>query len=222
MLCEFCEKICKNKISYAQHRIRCKSNPDRIIIISSFIAYNTKLKNKELTKEHSNQYVKAAKLGLDKPQISDETRSKLSKFQKGKKWSDERKKEHSEIMSRVVAENPEVYSNKQKRVIQEYNGNKFDSSWELIVAKYFDEKFIRWERNVKPFPYFWNDKWHLYFPDFYLPDEDIFVEVKGYKTDRDIEKWKAVENLIVFFQKEISLIRENKFKFDRARIGSHS
>ncbi len=44
MNCEFCDKLCKNKNSLAQHIIRCKSNPDKIIIKSNFIKYNDKIK----------------------------------------------------------------------------------------------------------------------------------------------------------------------------------
>ena len=38
--CKYCNKECKNKNSLAQHEIRCKDNPNKIQVISNFIAYN--------------------------------------------------------------------------------------------------------------------------------------------------------------------------------------
>ena len=53
------------------------------------------------------------------------------------------------------------------------------------------------------FEYEWENKIHLYFPDFYLPDYDIYIEVKGYERERDRCKWKVVPNLLVLKKKEI-------------------
>jgi hypothetical protein len=33
-------------------------------------------------------------------------------------------------------------------------------------------------------------KSHRYFPDFYLPETEEYIEIKGYKTERDEAKWK--------------------------------
>lgn len=59
-----------------------------------------------------------------------------------------------------------------------------DGTWEALVARLMDEAGIRWQRNRRGFAYIGRDgKRHLYFPDFYLPDYDLFVEVKGYLDD---------------------------------------
>lgn len=50
--CKYCNKICKNKNSLAQHEIRCKFNPNRLE--SAFVKFNKerdKVWNKGLTKE---------------------------------------------------------------------------------------------------------------------------------------------------------------------------
>lgn len=65
-----------------------------------------------------------------------------------------------------------------------------DSSWELAYAKYLDENNIKWKRNWIKFPYHVDETVHYYIPDFFLIDENCFVEIKGYKTDRDDLKWK--------------------------------
>ena len=45
-----------------------------------------------------------------------------------------------------------------------------------------------------------------YTPDFYLPDEDIYIEIKGYKTIKDEAKWSQFpidKRLKVLFDKGI-------------------
>lgn len=58
---------------------------------------------------------------------------------------------------------------------------------------------------------FGKDDVHLYFPDFYLSDYDIYIEVKGYKRERDICKWNAVKNLLVITKLEMKHINDNDF-----------
>lgn len=64
-----------------------------------------------------------------------------------------------------------------------------DSSWEVAYAKYLDENNIRWIRNEIMFPYPWGKRKRYYIPDFYLIDEQLYVEIKGLKTDKDTAKW---------------------------------
>ena len=66
--------------------------------------------------------------------------------------------------------------------------------------------------NLKYFPYIHNEKEHLYNPDFYLPDYNIYVEVKGYYADKDLAKWKYfTEKLYVLKAAEIDAINKDKF-----------
>jgi len=65
-----------------------------------------------------------------------------------------------------------------------YKGIWLRSSWELIFAQYQDMMGIEWQYEPEAFPitYFHDDKQRegTYRPDFYLPKEDIYYEVKGY------------------------------------------
>lgn len=66
------------------------------------------------------------------------------------------------------------------RGIVEYNGVMLDSSWELILAKRLDELKIKWIRPSEPLP--WEDDEgisHNYFPDFYLPDYNLYLDPKN-------------------------------------------
>lgn len=149
---------------------------------------------------------------MEKPLISQDTKEKISKYRTGKFYTEEQKKNHSDIMKRVVELNPDSYSknNVVGRVKNiDYNGVKLKGSWEVLVAKWLDSYQIKWGHETRYFEYEWNGV-RKYFPDFYLPEYDLYIEVKGYETERDIAKWRSLPNLIVFKLNEIKLIKNNK------------
>lgn len=211
-ICKYCGKICKNKNSLAQHEIRCKENPNKIKIVSNFIEYNNSIKNGE--RNASNQFIKAKELGLPIPEVSEETRKKLGKGWRGKRLPETMKKNISESMKRVVKEKPESYNGvningKVKKY--DYKGIKLDGSWELLVAQYLDFNNIKWKRPRKGFEYIWNNDKHIYYPDFYLTDYNVYIEVKGFETERDYIKWKSLSNLIIIKRKEIDDIKNSQY-----------
>ena len=208
-ICRHCGKVCKNKNSLAQHEIRCKENPDKISMdyLSS--------RDQSLVKRNpSNQFIKAKKLGLPKPEVSSETRRKISKVWSGRNHSEISKQKISKGMQIAVRKYPDSYSssNVNGRVKKvEYNGTILDSQWEVDFAKYCDNNNIVWGRPNKGFEYLYKNKTRIYYPDFYLPDYNVYVEVKGYKRDKDEYKWKTINNLIIILQDDIKLIRNNEF-----------
>jgi hypothetical protein len=86
-----------------------------------------------------------------------------------------------------------------------------DGTWELEVAKYLDENDIEWRRNTKRFEYKnEEDCKSFYTPDFYILEHDIFIEVKGYETEKDRCKWRDFPNKInIFKSKELKKIKLN-------------
>lgn len=57
---------------------------------------------------------------------------------------------------------------------------KLDSSWEESLAKRLDQLNIEWIRPTNPIPWVDNKgKTHNYFPDFYLPKYDLFLDPKN-------------------------------------------
>ena len=70
------------------------------------------------------------------------------------------------------------------------NEEVLHGGWELKVAKYMDERKINWSKSKEHFTYIFEEKEHEYFPDFYLKDYDLFIEVKGQTMPKDLEKWK--------------------------------
>jgi len=65
-----------------------------------------------------------------------------------------------------------------------------DSTWEVAMAARLDELGISWLRDedMKLEYRTRGGRKRNYIPDFYLPDYDMYIEVKGYWTDR--AKWK--------------------------------
>ena len=208
-ICRYCGKVCKNKNSLAQHEIRCKENPNKISM-----DYLSNRDQSLVKRNPSNQFIKANKLGLPQPTIAASTRLKLSNVWKGKKHSEDSKQRISKAMQIAVRKNPDSYSSSNvngrvKKAI--YKDITFDSQWEVDFAKYCDNNNINWERPKLGIEYIYEDKKRIYYPDFYLPTYDVYVEVKGYERDKDIYKWKSLTNLLIIKHREIKDIRLNKF-----------
>lgn len=177
VICAFCTKETKT----IHHQLRCPMNPNR-----KGVPHFSVEKRKEIGKK--------------------------SKEVNARTWTEEKRKQHSAIMQAVVAQNPESYSTnnvsgrvKMYEVQCDTNAVQVKGKWELQVANWLNQKNIRWTNKVTPYNYFWNNKWHLYFPDFYLPELNILIEVKGYERERDRAKWEAItdKKLIVLKEKEI-------------------
>lgn len=212
MECKYCNRYCKNNNSLRNHERLCKLNENRQILKSNLEEYNKK--RKELGIKGTNHYIKAKNENKPIPIVSKETREKISLAAKGKVFSEERKKQHSEIMKEVVKKYPKSYSvnnvsGRTKNI--KYKEFILKGNWELNFAKYLDINNIKWTNIVKGIEYEWNDSIHLYFPDFYLIDYDVFIEIKGFERERDYCKWKSLKNLIIIRKKEIEEINKNIF-----------
>ena len=156
-------------------------------------------------KPGKNQYTKAKELGLPFPKISPETSKKFSEAGRKQIWSEERRAKHSQSMKMAVENNPNSYTSANRgrtKQIEKY-GIKFQGNWELEFYEYCLGKKINIQRINNWFPYEWQGT-RKYFPDFYLPDLDTYVEIKGYETDRDRAKWSQFpKRLIIIKAKEI-------------------
>jgi hypothetical protein len=65
-----------------------------------------------------------------------------------------------------------------------YRDVPFRSTYEVRAARSFDRLGMRWEYEPKRFDLGGS---YTYLPDFYLPDEDMYVEVKGYYGPKSAE-----------------------------------
>ena len=116
-------------------------------------------------------------------------------------------------MRKAVLEHPEAYTSSNRgRVKQvEIDGIKLHGKWELSFYQWAKEKELNPQRCLNSFPYEWNGS-RSYFPDFYLPSLNTYIEVKGYETERDLAKWSQFpEKLIVIRKKEIEEIKKGTY-----------
>jgi hypothetical protein len=186
--CNFCKKTSKNPNSKRNHERLCKLNPNRQY---TYIQTNQEevLKQKQ-NSGFCNQYTKAKKLGLPKPEISEETRKKRSII--GKNRSKEENIKLGEKISKTISLKMlegtwHTYGTNAKKCY--YKGILFDSSWEVKYAQWLDLNNIKWERAKERFPYVFNNYKKNYIPDFFLFETNEYVEIKGLKTLRDEAKW---------------------------------
>lgn len=86
-----------------------------------------------------------------------------------------------------------------------YRGIKMRSSWEVAYAKYLDKQKIEWQYESKTFDLGKT----TYTPDFYLPESDTYVEIKGYWRDDAKKKFKLFQkkyysmNIILLMKEEL-------------------
>lgn len=91
--------------------------------------------------------------------------------------SDETRHKISEGRKRTILKQGELQNLKHRSY--HYNDMLFNSSYELRYALYCEEHNINYVLHPKPIPYIFNGEQHLYFPDFYIPSEDKYVDPKN-------------------------------------------
>lgn len=94
-----------------------------------------------------------------------------------------------------------------------YRGAKLQGTWELKVAKKLDELGVLWYKpHLKKdiWSYVLDGKVKSYTPDFYLPTENIFLEIKGYWWGDDRRKMEAVATQ--HQEKRIVIVEKDAFK----------
>ncbi len=74
--------------------------------------------------------------------------------------------------------NPRAISKKGKR--EDLGGVYFRSKFEANVARYFNFLNVQWQYELKEFEFPLNRGIRFYTPDFYLPETDRWIEVKGW------------------------------------------
>ena len=89
-----------------------------------------------------------------------------------------------------------------------------DSTWESALATLMDRLEINWDRGDHLILDYQTPRGRKrkYIPDFYLPDYDIYVEVKGYWTDAarqkvaDVEQRHGIKLLVLESLREVGRI----------------
>lgn len=169
-ICKYCGKIFSTGRKLGGHSAHCPKHPNKL------------------------QHDLAAKLAgkILKQRLIDG--SLIHSF-KGKHLS----KEHKEKLSIARAKNlvneflPKEWAHIRWHKIKNIKNEEFSvrGLWEVNVAKRLNDLGIYW---IKAFPISYkSDIIRHYTPDFYLPDKQAYIEVKGRYTDADKNKMKLVK-----------------------------
>lgn len=207
LTCQFCGQERKNRNSLCNHERLCKLNPNRQLTTyekcPNLDKFNTKGKipwNKGLTKDTDERLRRVSEWNMAYHKEHPEAYM-------NRHHSEETKKKISNTMINRCKELGTNLCGKGKRGV--YHGILCQSSWELAYVIYQEEHNVNFIRNSKPFSYTFESKIRTYFPDFYLCDEDTYIEIKGYYDKKTAEKVKQFTgNLIVLQKKEMQPILE--------------
>ena len=137
-----------------------------------------------------------------------------------------RSKEYRDRMSRISTEmwkdeeHPkkvlEGYRNSYYKKSFKYNSKllgeiNLRSSYEVTVCEYLDELNVNYEYESIRFDYYFEGKYHSYYPDFYLKDYDLILEVKPEALEND-KRVLAKYNAVVNSGKKIYFVDERNIK----------
>jgi hypothetical protein len=169
--------ICNNKFYTRQYYKKTCSNECltklRGLLNTKYHLNTSKYKNKDFQCENCNKkFINKTwhqqKYCSKKCQVIVNARKQV-----GSKWPLDRKLHMSKIMKGKLLN--------RKHIKYEYNNNYYRSGWEIEVSKFLDNHNIKFEYEKYCFKLTKNI---YYWPDFYLPNERIFIEVKGWWDEK--------------------------------------
>ncbi len=93
-----------------------------------------------------------------------------------------------------------------------YKDINMRSNWEVILAKNLDKNNVEWKYEDKPFKL---SNGQIYWPDFYLPQLDKYIEVKGYLSDYSRKKINLFikEHHDLIFLDNLNIIKDEEIKW---------
>ncbi len=188
--CIYCNKLCKNKNSLAQHECRCNKNPNKIAVVVTNSGRSHTAWNRGLTKETDERVAKASEA------IKRRHEAGLYDYSKNKHTQETKEKIRQQKLALCAQQGTNLCG---KGLRGYYKGYYCQSSWELAYVIYNLEHNIVFERNKKCFKYILDGIERSYFPDFYIPATDTYIEIKGYYDRKTKEKEKQfVGKLIIY------------------------
>lgn len=167
--CRYCGREFEKAQSLGAHMLKCKMHP----------------KYEQHQKMYKDVGVKLSKRYKEHPEYT-------SFF--GKHLSAEHKQKLSEARTRSLQHEhlDKPYAHIKWYKVKNIKGEEFSvrGHWEENVALQLNKLGIYWIKS-KPLKYF-SEYWHNYTPDFYVPEKDVYIEVKGAYPIADQKKMKLV------------------------------
>ena len=157
---------------------------------------------------------------------TEETRKKLSlaskkgwdNLYKNEKLYKERNKKQRITRIKNGTLNPFIkagncYSRARGGKREDLNNIYFRSSWEANLARYYNYVGVEWQFEPKTFIFEGIRKGSVsYTPDFYLPKEDKWIEVKGWMDDKSKTKLNRFKKYYPEEYNKLELIQSKEYK----------
>lgn len=198
--CKYCGKKYKNPKSIGSHTKWCKKNPNREI---PFENIDQEKRLKALADSNRNpEHIRRRMAGFKKSYEAGNFT--IGGCSNDTEIESKRRKKIADSINKRYESGWAPKAGRCKKIQYESTiagSVSLDGNWELKVAQYLDEQNINWIRNTKRFPYIHNGKNRKYTPDFYLTDDDVYVEVKGYETELDKCKWGQFPHSLLVWKK---------------------
>ena len=153
------------------------------------IRNNNEVWNKGLTKDN-NYSLQQASAVLKEKFKSGKLKSKLS----GKTYEEIYGKDKANQIKEKISKKLSINNKGGRCKWFMYLNQKLQGTWELNIAKKLEAEKIKWikcTKNKYSLKYI-SDRIHYYTPDFYLPEYDIYLEIKGHWWGNDKQKMDLV------------------------------
>ena len=139
-------------------------------------------------KEFEPRKIGGHTVGCDMNPKKASTREKIRSKQVGRPLSEKHRINiKNSVNKKIESDNWHLSFSKSRTHV--YKGVKFHGLWEVKFAMNLDDKNVEWRRPTEKFQYTFEGKTRNYTPDFWIPELDSYVEIKGYTTPKDEAKW---------------------------------
>lgn len=151
---------------------------------------------------------------------TEETKTQLSLFQINRYKSMSNEEKHNIAMKSVetrrkngtIRTTTNAYSHCKRGKRSDLN-QFFRSAWEANIARLLNYYNIQWKYEYKRFDFYNETSGVLsYQPDFYLPQTNEWIEVKGWMDNKSIKRMELFAQYYPDENKNLYLIDQNKYK----------
>lgn len=217
--------IIAKKLNKTPSAIRAKAHDMNITDKSKYYTQeqiNFIIKNKDvltykdmatiLGKTEANLCRKMKELGLTKKKLNSKAWEKMTpeKIQQRTLKQRTTKIKNGTLNPMVNQKNP--YSRTKSGKRKDLDNIFFRSAWEANIARYYNYIGIKWEYEPKTFIFDNVTRGSVsYTPDFYLPEEDKWIEVKGWMDSKSKTKLKRFARQYPEEYKKLELIQQKEY-----------